>query len=84
MPSGGTVLLVAEKSCQFRFEDGIDAFFNLAAKKFIGGSTTLFAKYILPYLFLYGRGFIPWEIDRMAGAFSHVKSSSRIFAGAEW
>ena len=40
MPSGGTVLLVAEKSCQFSFEDGIDAFFDFAAKKFIGGSTT--------------------------------------------
>ena len=34
------VLLVAEESCQFSFEDGIDAFFDFAAKKFIGGSTT--------------------------------------------
>jgi hypothetical protein len=33
------VLLVAEKSCQFRLEDGIDTFFDLAAKKFIGSST---------------------------------------------
>lgn len=41
MPSGGAVFLVAEKSCQFRLEDGIDAFFDLAAKKFIGSSTTL-------------------------------------------
>lgn len=41
MPPGGTVLLAAEKSCQFSFEDGIDAFFHLSAKKFIDGNTTL-------------------------------------------
>jgi hypothetical protein len=41
MPSSGTVLLVAEKSCQFGLEDDIDALFDFATKKFIGGSTTL-------------------------------------------